>query len=444
MMKACFVFHFIYCHCNHVYHMYICVTGNQLREALCFSGIPPFSERWNKESIYLSIMRSACAPCHASPVDYSPCRLNDICFAVSLLGKTKNIVNSICGLGYVVRWYSEDCFLVSAEPSAVSLSLLLELRWFGGKMSDVPETAPGAMARGLSTFDTYLLFRVVYDSHDMYATCRHIEGRQECTRESNCLYCLNMSDIEWSLYGHNLQRKEKRKQMELDKVQCAESVSSEDSLAVEPEDSENTAVEESEVEDSGNLKSAVMKVLSKGLLYHGIPTVNLHRHQPRGRGETMIGVARTGTAVVIGVGATPTGKNVLTNVRLLPKAAREVRLVWAPHGAVVPLNPELSVQLELASPGTGLPWAKVQLEPAPHGARLLWTVQLESFPEGTGLPDGDEWFRWTSDTIWFHSYGSWWSWHDRHGLISELDTWYGMHGASRHGAGGRQGNAHRR
>ena len=194
-------------------------------------------------------------------------------------------------------------------------------------MSDVPETAAGAMARGLSTFDTYLLFRVVYDSHDMYATCRHIEGRQECTRESNCLYCLNMSDIEWSLYGHNLQRKEKRKQMELDKVQCAESVSSEDSLAVEPEDSENTAVEESEVEDSGNLKSAVMKVLSKGLLYHGIPTVNLHRHQPRGRGETMIGVARTGTAVVIGVGATPTGKNVLTNVRLLPKAAREVRLV---------------------------------------------------------------------------------------------------------------------
>ena len=45
------MFSLYFLHCNHVYHMYICVMGNQLRYALCFSGIPPFSERWNKEFI---------------------------------------------------------------------------------------------------------------------------------------------------------------------------------------------------------------------------------------------------------------------------------------------------------------------------------------------------------------------------------------------------------
>ena len=114
----------------------------------------------------------------------------------------------------------------------------------------------------------------------------------------------------------------------------------------------------------------------------------------------------------------PTGKDIFTNGHQVPEAARETWLVRAPHGAVVPLNPKLTVQLESLPPGTGLPgtkvqlesahhraglplteaqlnlvphgtglpWARVQLEPTPQGAGLPRTIQLESLPEGTGLP----------------------------------------------------------
>ena len=82
-----------------------------------------------------------------------------------------------------------------------------------------------------------------------------------CTRDDNCHFCLGWSDIEWSLYERNLQKKENRKQKKLDKIQC-ESVSSEDSLAVNPEESEDTAAEESEME-SGSVKSVVARVSTK-------------------------------------------------------------------------------------------------------------------------------------------------------------------------------------
>ena len=122
-------------------------------------------------------------------------------------------------------------------------------------MSDIPEAGMGAMVCGLYTFDSCLRFHVAYDTHDMCAPCRHKEGHQECTRDSNCQYCINWSDIECSLYERNLQQKGKMRQKKLDKN--AASVSLEDSLAVDPEDLEDTTAEESEMEDSGSQPKSV-------------------------------------------------------------------------------------------------------------------------------------------------------------------------------------------
>ena len=83
---------------------------------------------------------------------------------------------------------------------------------------DISEAAVVVMARELYTFDSYWHFRAAYDTHDMCAPCRHKEGRQECTRVSNCQYFINWSDIEWSLYERNLQRTGRR-QRKLDQMQ---------------------------------------------------------------------------------------------------------------------------------------------------------------------------------------------------------------------------------
>ena len=80
-------------------------------------------------------------------------------------------------------------------------------------------------------------------------------------------------------------------------------------------------------------------------------------------------------------------KRHFANGHQVPEAAREVQLVLAPHRAVVPPNPELTIQLESLPPGTRLPRMKVQLELAPHRARLPRTgAQLASVPPGTRLP----------------------------------------------------------
>ena len=92
----------------------------------------------------------------------------------------------------------------------------------------------------------------------------------------------------------------------------------------------------------------------------------------------MKGVTRTGIAVAIGVRMIPAGKDILTNGHQVPKAARETWLVRAPHVAVVPPNPKMTVQLESLPPGTGLPGTKVQLESAHHGARLPRTAGVTS------------------------------------------------------------------
>ena len=101
-----------------------------------------------------------------------------------------------------------------------------------------------------------------YASHDICATGKRKEGHLECSRDDNCRYWLGLTDTEWKLYGCNLQRKKKRKPRKIDKVQC-ESTSSEDSLVVDPADSEDTAAEEDSEMESGSLKSMVTRVSTK-------------------------------------------------------------------------------------------------------------------------------------------------------------------------------------
>ena len=90
-------------------------------------------------------------------------------------------------------------------------------------------------------------------------------------------------------------------------------------------------------------------------------------------------VVRKGIAVLIGVGATPSGKNVFMKARLIPETAREFRLVRAPHGTIVPPNLELSVQLESVPLGTGLSrtqkssWSRLLTEPDYHGQKPSWS-----------------------------------------------------------------------
>ena len=140
-------------------------------------------------------------------------------FAVSLLGKTI-VSNKISGLGYALRRGFEDsfCGLVQRQVHYCSVCCLGGVD-FSRKMSDVHEAAAGAMANELYIFDLCLHFRAAYHVHDMCAPCRHKEGHQECTRNLNCQYCINWSDIEWSLYERSLQRKGKRRQKKLDKMQ---------------------------------------------------------------------------------------------------------------------------------------------------------------------------------------------------------------------------------
>ena len=280
------------------------------------------------------------------------------------------------------------------------------------------------MACELYTFDLCSRFHVAYDTHDMCATCRHKEGHQECTRDLNCQYCTNWSDIEWSLYEHNLQQKGYRRQKKLDKTQLQFLWKTPWQLALKILKTRQQRNRRWKIPEVS--LSLLTKSRPKGLLSRGIWTMRCHQHLPGGWREMVIGVTRTGIAVAIGVRMIPTRKDIFTNGHQVPEAARETWLVRAPHGAVIPLNPKLTVQLESLPPGTGLPgtkvqlesahhgaglplteaqldlvphgtglpWARVQLEPTPHGAGLPRTIQLESFPEGTGLPQTN-----TLDTV---------------------------------------------
>ena len=280
------------------------------------------------------------------------------------------------------------------------------------------------MACELYTFDSCSRFHVAYDTHDMCAPCRHKEGHQECTRDLNCQNCTNWSDIEWSLYERNLQQKGYRRQKKLDKMQLQSLWKTPWQLALKIQKTRQQRNRRWKILEVS--LSLLTKSRPKGLLSRGIWTMRCHQHLPGGWREMVIGVTRTGIAVAIGVRMIPTRKDIFTNGHQVPEAARETWLVRAPHGAVVPLNPKLTVQLESLPPGTGLPgtkvqlesahhgaglplteaqlelvphgtglpWARVQLEPTPHGAGLPRTIQLESFPEGTGLPQTN-----TLDTV---------------------------------------------
>ena len=253
------------------------------------------------------------------------------------------------------------------------------------------------MACELYTFDSCSRFHVAYDTHDMCAPCRHKEGHQECTRDSNCQYCINWSDIEWSLYERNLQRKGYRRQKKLWKTPWQ--------LALKIQKTRQQRNRRWKILEVS--LSLLTKSRPKGLLFRGIWTMRCHQHLPGGWREMVIGVTRTGIAVAIGVRMIPTGKDIFTNGHQVPEAVRET---WLVNGAAVPLNPKLTVQLESLPPGTGLPgtkvqlelvphgtglpWARVQLEPTPHGPGLPRTIQLESLPEGTGLPQTN-----TLDTV---------------------------------------------
>ena len=124
---------------------------------------------------------------------------------------------------------------------------------------------------------------------------------------------------------------------------------------------------------------------SKALLFHGIRTMRHHRHLLRGWRETMICHEERNRCSDRGHDDSHE-KDIITSGHQVPEAVREVQLVRAPHGAVVPQNPELTVQLELVPLGTGLLRTKVQLWSSHHGAGLPRIVQLELIPERTRLP----------------------------------------------------------
>ena len=240
------------------------------------------------------------------------------------------------------------------------------------------------MAHELYTFDSCLHFRVAYGTYDMHVPCRHKEGHQECARDSNCQYCINWSDIKWSVYDRNLQRKGKRRQKKLDKMQRQSLQKTPWQLALK-------------IQKTWQQKNCRWKILEvSSSLFTRVPSKRIavpvdtdHKASPAltkrlKRDDDSHNLTRTGIAIAIGVRILPTGKDILTNGQV-PKAAREVRLVRAPYGATVP-NPELTMQLELVPLGMGLLWTKVQLESAHDGAGLPWTeAQLESVPPGTGL-----------------------------------------------------------
>ena len=104
--------------------------------------------------------------------------------------------------------------------------------------------------------------RASYDTHDMCVACRRKEGCPKCMRDDKCHFRLGWSDIECSVYECNLRKKEQRKQKKLHKIQ-RDSVSSEDSMAMDPaEEFEDMVAEESGVE-SVSVKSLVTKVPAK-------------------------------------------------------------------------------------------------------------------------------------------------------------------------------------
>ena len=131
-------------------------------------------------------------------------------FAISLLGKTKNSVKSDFWTWiYALRRGFEDAFFGLVQRRVQYHSVCcLGCADFSRKMSDNSEAAMGGMARELYVLICY-----------MCAPCRHKEGHQECTRDLNFQYCINWSDIEWSLHESNLQQKGKKRQKKLDKMQ---------------------------------------------------------------------------------------------------------------------------------------------------------------------------------------------------------------------------------
>ena len=154
------------------------------------------------------------------------------------------------------------CFLVSAESHALSLNFVV-VAFMSAEEWAMFRKWPRELWCGNCTLLSH--------AHTIRSCVLWLTRRvpladvkrvtRSALRDDNCQFCLGWTDIEWSLYKCNLQRKEKRKQKKFDKVQW-ESISSEDSLAVDPEDSEDTAEEESEME-SGSLKSVATRFSTK-------------------------------------------------------------------------------------------------------------------------------------------------------------------------------------
>ena len=197
--------------------------------------------------------------------------------------------NTISGLGYTLRRGFEDSFFGLVQRRVHYRSVYC-LGWvdLSRKMSDIAEAGTGAMACELYTFDSCSRFHVAYDTHDMCAPCRHKEGHQECTRDSNCQYCINWSDIEWSLFERNLQRKGYRRQKKLDKTQLQSLWKTPWQLALKIQKTRQQRNQRWKILEVS--LSLLTKSRPKGFLSRGIWTMRCHQHLPRGWREMVIGV----------------------------------------------------------------------------------------------------------------------------------------------------------
>ena len=127
-------------------------------------------------------------------------------------------------------------------------------------MSGASEPVASA-TRNLKTFEACPNLHTSYDSHDLCTSCRQKEGRSVCTRDDNCEFCLGCDDI--LLYEKNLAIKEKRKQ-KIEKLQCSQSVLSEEYVSVHPEENEETSLYDSEkCGEEIHQTKYVMKVTAK-------------------------------------------------------------------------------------------------------------------------------------------------------------------------------------
>ena len=90
-----------------------------------------------------------------------------------------------------------------------------------------------------------------------------------------------------------------------------------------------------------------------------------------------LGCCITGIAVAKGVRVTPAGKNVHTNVRLIPEVVREFWLVRAPHGAIVPPNPKRTA-------GSGSCGNRTTMDEGPAEASSSWSRTSVDSPAGAG------------------------------------------------------------